>query len=436
MKIKITNIFIVFFLLSSRIIIADNLENNSPKFYFDAIVFKADNKDEARVDILLAIPHQTVTFLKNELNLYAAHYQVSINCYDKYGNLAQSKSSDRFITSSTYEESKGANAEFDASFYQLFLTSGEYKISIIIEDMISHLKLEKSREITVVDFLKFPFSLSGLLLVSSIFDSDNSASITPYLSDNISNLNDGFFVFFETYNQREPDSVDFIYQILDSDKIIEQSSRITKLIQKGTNQNYIKINKLSNLKIGSYFLKVIALQKSNDAVAAESEYLAVSQRTISYIPTLSGTIIENLDLAIEQMRFVATNAQLSLIEDAPSYELKLNRFREFWDELDPTPNTERNEAFEEYYDRIEYANSKFRSYAQGWQTDMGIVYIVFGKPASVEKRQDYNNSNRQYERWSYSNGKEFVFVDNNGFGDFKLLSPAMISEKYQYGNNR
>lgn len=436
MKRKFTHIFIILFFCSSSLIVAENLENNSPKFYYDAIVFKADNQEEARVDILLAVPYQLLTFLKNESSIYAAHYQVSINCYDKYGNLAQSKSSDRFVKCDTYEESKGANAEFDASFYQIYLNSGEYKISLIIEDMISRLKLERSREISVIDYRKFPFSLSGLLLVSSIFDSDNSASITPYLSDNISNLEDGFFVFFETYNQRETDSVDFIYQILDGDKIIEQSERITKLIEIGTNQNYIKISKLNNLKIGTYFLKIIALQKSNDAVASENEYLAVSQRTISFIPTLSGTIIENLDLAIEQLRYVATNSQLSYIKDAPNYETKLNRFRDFWDELDPTPNTERNEAFEEYYQRVEYANSKFRSYAQGWQTDMGIVYIVYGKPASVEKRQDYNYTNRYYERWSYSNGKEFIFVDNNGFGDFKLLSPSMVTEKYKYGNNR
>jgi hypothetical protein len=67
-------------------------------------------------------------------------------------------------------------------------------------------------------------------------------------------------------------------------------------------------------------------------------------------------------------------------------------------------------------------------------TDKGMVYIIFGPPVSYERRQDYYNPNRVYERWYYSNNREFLFVDNNGFGDFRLVEPPAVTEKYEYRN--
>jgi GWxTD domain-containing protein len=260
-------------------------------------------------------------------------------------------------------------------------------------------------------------------------------SITPFLDDNISNLEDGFFVFFETYNQKEGDSVDFVYQILEDKKVLEESPKITKYIATGSSQEYIKIKKPTNLSSGSFILKIIALAHLEDAVIEESKYLAITQRTISYVPSFAGNIIDNLDLAIKQLRYVATNSQITYINEAKNNEDKMKKFKEFWDLLDPTPNTQRNEAFDDYYSRIAYANEKFKSYAQGWQTDMGMVYVIFGPPNQVDRRQDSYNPLRYYEKWSYLNNREFVFVDQNGFGDYRLTNSSMISEKYEYKRN-
>jgi len=328
------------------------------------------------------------------------------------------------------------NANFDKSIHSFYLQEGRYRINLTITDLVTKNKIDKNREISVIDYSKYRFSLSGLMIVSDIIEADENASITPFLSDNISNLENGFFLFFEAYNNEQARNVDFVYELWSDTKLIEAGNKVTRFLQKGKNQLYIKIPPLKNLLTGTYYLKVIALPHSSDSIYDESQYLAVSQRTIKYTPTLAGNILENLDLAIRQLRYVATNSQIRYIEEGANYEQKLNRFREFWNALDPTPNTQRNEAFEEYYRRIEYANSRFKSYQPGWQTDMGMVYIIFGSPASVDKRQDYYNPSRVYERWIYTNNREFIFVDNNGFGDFKLLSPTTVTEKYHYNRNR
>jgi GWxTD domain-containing protein len=60
-----------------------------------------------------------------------------------------------------------------------------------------------------------------------------------------------------------------------------------------------------------------------------------------------------------------------------------------------------------YYQRVQEANRRFTSYVPGWKTDRGMIYVVFGPPASVYRSQ-------QLEQWTYQ-------VDNFGtiIFDFK-----------------
>lgn len=57
---------------------------------------------------------------------------------------------------------------------------------------------------------------------------------------------------------------------------------------------------------------------------------------------------------------------------------------QFWLRRDPTPGTEENEARQEHYRRIAYANDHFLSGVAGWKTDRGRIYIVHGPPDAIE----------------------------------------------------
>jgi GWxTD domain-containing protein len=41
------------------------------------------------------------------------------------------------------------------------------------------------------------------------------------------------------------------------------------------------------------------------------------------------------------------------------------------------------ELIRKYYSRVETANELYSSFTEGWKTDRGMIYILFGKPASV-----------------------------------------------------
>jgi GWxTD domain-containing protein len=110
---------------------------------------------------------------------------------------------------------------------------------------------------------------------------------------------------------------------------------------------------------------------------------------------------------------------------------KQKRFEKYWKSLDPSPSTERNEAYDEYYSRIEYANKNFKSYTEGWLTDMGMVYIVFGPPNYTDQSNSYNGRT-VYIKWTYLNNREYIFADETGLGDYRLRSGFSVTEKYRY----
>jgi GWxTD domain-containing protein len=66
-----------------------------------------------------------------------------------------------------------------------------------------------------------------------------------------------------------------------------------------------------------------------------------------------------------------------------------------------TGDTERAKTFmRSYFRRVEIANLYFTSYKEGWKTDRGMIFIIFGVPDEVFKfadREVWNYKNSQYK---------------------------------------
>jgi hypothetical protein len=78
---------------------------------------------------------------------------------------------------------------------------------------------------------------------------------------------------------------------------------------------------------------------------------------------------------------------------------------------------------EEYFARVDYANEKFKSRRDGWKTDMGMVFIIFGNPDYVD-RHPFELGSQPYEIWDYYGvNRRFIFVDETGFGDYRSVYP-------------
>jgi GWxTD domain-containing protein len=60
-----------------------------------------------------------------------------------------------------------------------------------------------------------------------------------------------------------------------------------------------------------------------------------------------------------------------------------------------------------YFRRVEIANVYFTSYKEGWKTDRGMIYLVFGMPDEV-------NRNGQFEVWNYKSFNMKLTFDKTG----------------------
>lgn len=64
-----------------------------------------------------------------------------------------------------------------------------------------------------------------------------------------------------------------------------------------------------------------------------------------------------------------------------------------------------------YYARVELANQYFSTYKEGWKTDQGMIFIIFGLPDEIRKTS-------QNEIWYYKNSRtKFVFIKKGSVYD-------------------
>jgi GWxTD domain-containing protein len=176
---------------------------------------------------------------------------------------------------------------------------------------------------------------------------------------------------------------------------------------------------LTGMRAGNYYLEVKLIGRREKVV----DQVRGSFR-ISWSPE---ALAENdIELAIHQLKYIAEPREMKKLKEATTTEEKIRRWNEFWFVRDPTPGTAENEAKKDYYRRIDYANENFSVMKkEGWLTDRGMVYIIYGEPDIIEDFP-FEIDRKSYQVWHYykhGNKREFTFVDDWGDGDFKLQYP-------------
>ena len=108
----------------------------------------------------------------------------------------------------------------------------------------------------------------------------------------------------------------------------------------------------------------------------------------------------------------------------------------FWLRRNPNPDSPDNEFREEHYRRIAYANEHYAAGKPGWKTDRGRIYIMWGKPDSIDSHPSggaYQRSMDEgggetstfpFETWHYrylegvGDNIDLEFVDTCMCGDY------------------
>ncbi len=410
-------------ILASLVLAGAATAQDSQPFIMDVLCFAADIPDSnARLDVWTIVPYAALSFRPTDTAGFSATYVASIAIRDSTGTTIRQRLYRRTLTAPTYAIAQGATAAFDRLQTVEHLPEGVYTITVAITEEATNRTYQLTRRYRVPDYRRPELALSSILIASAVEETSERPLITPYFDDNLAQLDSPFFAIAELYAHYRHDSLEVLAELLSPQHTLlaTLARKILPTVEPGRQILILPLTLPAELPTGSQLLRIRLLSAGSP--------VAQSERSVRFLWSFWGRTVSDLEQAIRQLRYVATQEQIDSILAAPTSSEKRRRFEAFWALLDPTPGTLRNEAFEEYYDRIAQANRLFRSYTEGWLTDRGMVYVIFGPPL---RREQFQSNGRSYERWIYSD-REVLFVDYTGFEDYRLLTPLPPGTKYRY----
>ncbi len=193
------------------------------------------------------------------------------------------------------------------------------------------------------------------------------------------------------------------------------------------NEFSVKGSDAGNLKNGYYLVKLPAEEMvpgeylfvfrdgknevMRDTFLVEWADMPLSLRSIDYS--------SSADYAVSLMYYILTEEEFDAMDSGSDDEM-VAKLLAYWTDHDPSKNTPYNEAMAEYFSRADFAFYNYRTMAvnDGARTDMGKVYMLYGKP---DKKDVKLTGEKSFEVWEYKRlDKEFIF-ETVSAGVFKLI---------------
>lgn len=388
----------------------------SPSFYLDMANYKSETEGKTKVDIFVQVPYVNLQFVKLS-DGFQARYSVHVSFTNKEsGQIIREKLWNETVKSASFAATE-SNSNYNYSYQTFELEPGHYNLRAEVIDKDSRGNFVLTATANVAD-LSEPVAISDIILI----DRTVNESIIPNVSRFVTDEDSLFSYFYEIYSE-EDRTVTVEYRLADDENKVIYKEAEKMDLDEGT--NFVKHAITSdNFTLGQFKLLIQLRDENLDLL---------TERQKTFFSKLQGfpVTITDLDKAIEQLAYIATQSEIDFIQDGDTKEDRLIRYKDFWKSKDPSPNTDVNEVFLEYYRRINYANEHFKHYVEGWRTDMGMIYITLGPPSFVE-RHPFDGNSKPYEIWEYYNiSKRFVFLDETGFGDYRLINPE-YGEWYRY----
>jgi GWxTD domain-containing protein len=310
-----------------------------------------------------------------------------------------------------------------------------------------------SERIEVRPILNSNFSLSNLELASGILpESNNKESIfykNTYEIIPVPNLIFGenqpvLFYYLEMYDLNsatEGTPLVLITRVYNNGTkyFVNRRSYLTHTENSRVEVGSINVSKLPT---GSYTLSVSLIDSLQQYGLTSSKKFFVynpgvkpDTLTIADTKTINTQFYalseEELDNVFARSKYIASNHEIDQYNSLSGADAKREFLVRFWSARDKDPSTPRNEFYEEYMNRIDYANRKYGNIKiEGWMTDRGRVYITYGPPSEIDRYPSVGNS-KPYEIWLYNDiegGVQFVFGDLIGLSNYQLLHSTKRGE--------
>lgn len=148
--------------------------------------------------------------------------------------------------------------------------------------------------------------------------------------------------------------------------------------------SFVFENQLSGLEdFKIYLIQTDTMQETAHTVLKCPEYFPAMRR---------------LEELVQPLTYITTSSENRELKENLSRKV----FEDFWIGTYGS-KMQAKTAIKVFYDAVEQANFLFTDYKQGWKTDRGMLYIIFGPPDMVIRSE-------RTEIWRYLSGIEFEFI--------------------------
>jgi len=341
-----------------------------------------------------------------------------------------------------------------SDIFAFYLKPDIYRVYIVASD--GNAPLVKDSISLVVDLKPFTtenIALSDVELCTSILQVDrdstnrfykNTFEVKPNPTRMFGLHQPALFYYLETYNLQRKKSDHYYTKAIVTNAVGKEVINHEKVKRRINDSNVdVGMMKVNSLRSGVYTFTFVVFDSVDN-----SKY-STSKKFFVYNPTLPNDTLTNpsatnvdaseyatmseseLDKEQEQSRYVATKNETEQYKKLTGIEAKRKAMFEFWMNRDEDRTTPQNEAKQEYFKRVGIANNQYKTgFREGWKTDRGRVYILYGVPDEIERHANELDV-KPYEVWYYNSiqgGVQFIFGDRTGFSDFILLHSTHRNE--------
>lgn len=100
---------------------------------------------------------------------------------------------------------------------------------------------------------------------------------------------------------------------------------------------------------------------------------------------------------IEPLIYITTEDERKALQNNPEMKKEMDKL---WLKLSQGNTKLAKYVIKNYYQRIKYSNQYFTTYKEGWKTDMGMIYIIYGSPNRIVRTNEA-------EYWFYTQNTNF-----------------------------
>jgi len=422
----------------------------------DYAVFRYDSS-QVYWEIYYALNQSQLSYLKNDAGVLSSDVLLQLRIY---GN-------DTLWTTNAWKSQNSVQDSLQLAQrvdlldkVNLLAPPGNYAITLMATDLNSPSLVDSVKFTAIITpFLTDMVALSDLELSTSITRKNvnrtspfykNTLMVIPNPAKVYGEKNERVYFYVESYNLLRGvpgESYGVAYYIADLlGKPVELVSPVRQQ-RKKQHASRVEFGSLNVgvLPSGTYFLHFNLSDSTGNLLASKSKkffvYKAESEAdkpltakdiNAQLLKSEFGTMNETeLEQEFKYTGYILSTEQKASYEELTSVDAKRRFLFMMWRAYDPEPNTLLNEFRRDYMARIQYANENFSTLRrEGWHTDRGRVYIIYGKPNYVESHPNEENT-KPYEIWNFDQiqgGVLFIFGDLTGFRNYELIHSTARGE--------